>query len=198
VAVAALRARRRDPALTAGAIAALAAWAVHAGVDWDWEMPALTLVAVLLAGMLLAAAEDEPRAPPPVPARAAVAVAAVAIVVLVGVGLRAATLTEEGRSLVPTRAVRLSDAQFEHARSVLRDAQRLTPDPEPKLLEAVLVVNRRQIGESIRLLDEVVDAEPRNPQAWALLAAALEAVRSPRAAAARARARELAPRRVPP
>ncbi|WP_028059689.1 O-antigen ligase family protein [Candidatus Solirubrobacter pratensis] len=30
--------------------AALAAWAVHAGVDWDWEMPALTLVAVLLAG----------------------------------------------------------------------------------------------------------------------------------------------------
>jgi hypothetical protein len=161
-------------------------------------MPALTLVAVLLAGMLLAGAEDEPRAPPPVPARAAVAVAAVAIAVLVGVGLRAATLTEEGRSLVPTSAVRLSDAQFEHARSVLRDAQRLTPDPEPKLLEAVLVVNRRQIGESIRLLDEVVDAEPRNPQAWALLAAALEAVRSPRAPAARARARQLAPRRVPP
>jgi hypothetical protein len=198
VAVAALRARRRDPALTAGAIAALAAWAVHAGVDWDWEMPALTLVAVLLAGMLIAAAEDEPRAPPPVPARAAVAVAAVAIAVLVGVGLRAATLTEEGRSLVPTRAVRLTDAQFEHARSVLRDAQRLTPDPEPKLLEAVLVVNRRQIGESIRLLDQVVDAEPRNPQAWALLAAALESVHSPRAPAARERARELAPRRVPP
>jgi hypothetical protein len=34
--------------------AALAAWAVHAGVDWDWEMPALTLVAVLLAGAAIA------------------------------------------------------------------------------------------------------------------------------------------------
>jgi hypothetical protein len=34
--------------------AALAAWAIHAGVDWDWEMPALTLVAVLLAGSVLA------------------------------------------------------------------------------------------------------------------------------------------------
>jgi hypothetical protein len=167
---------------------------VHAGVDWDWEMPALTLVAVLLAGMLLAVGEDAPRGPP----RVVAGLAAATVAVLVGVGLRAATLTEEGRSLVPTRAVQLSDAQFEHARSVLRDAQRLTPDPEPKLLEAVLVVNRQQIGESIRLLDEVVAAEPRNPQAWALLAAALEAERSPRAAAARARARELAPRPVPP
>jgi hypothetical protein len=44
----------------AAAGAALAAWAVHAGVDWDWEMPALTLVAVLLAGAAIARAS--PRA----------------------------------------------------------------------------------------------------------------------------------------
>jgi hypothetical protein len=37
----------------AGAGAALAAFAVHAGVDWDWEMPALTLVAILLAGRVI-------------------------------------------------------------------------------------------------------------------------------------------------
>jgi hypothetical protein len=41
---------RADP----GVAAALAVWAVHAGVDWDWEMPALTLVAVALAGHALA------------------------------------------------------------------------------------------------------------------------------------------------
>ncbi len=40
----------------AAAGAALATWAVHAGVDWDWEMPALTLVAVLLAGAVIARA----------------------------------------------------------------------------------------------------------------------------------------------
>jgi hypothetical protein len=40
----------------AAAGAALAAWAVHAGVDWDWEMPALTLVALLLAGAAIARA----------------------------------------------------------------------------------------------------------------------------------------------
>jgi O-Antigen ligase len=40
----------------AAAGAALAAWAVHAGVDWDWEMPGLTLVAILLAGAAIARA----------------------------------------------------------------------------------------------------------------------------------------------
>jgi hypothetical protein len=44
--------------LAAGACAALTAWALHAGLDWDWEMPGLTLVAIVLAGLLIAAADD--------------------------------------------------------------------------------------------------------------------------------------------
>ena len=39
----------------AGAIGALAVYAVHAGLDWDWEMPALTLVALTLAARLATA-----------------------------------------------------------------------------------------------------------------------------------------------
>ena len=42
-------ARARLPAATA----ALSVWALHAAVDWDWEMPALTLVAIALAGLVL-------------------------------------------------------------------------------------------------------------------------------------------------
>ena len=42
-------ARARLPAATA----ALSVWALHAAVDWDWEMPALTLVAIVLAGLVL-------------------------------------------------------------------------------------------------------------------------------------------------
>jgi O-Antigen ligase len=38
----------------AASVAALAAFALHAGVDWDWELPALSLVAVVLAGLVLA------------------------------------------------------------------------------------------------------------------------------------------------
>jgi O-antigen ligase len=45
--------RSKQPA----AIAALAAFALHAGLDWDWELPALSLVAILLAARVIAAQE---------------------------------------------------------------------------------------------------------------------------------------------
>ena len=48
-----------DPLLPAAA-AVLGAFAVHAGLDWDWEMPSVTLVALLLA----AAAVQRPAAAP--------------------------------------------------------------------------------------------------------------------------------------
>jgi O-Antigen ligase len=49
--------KRADPRLAAGACAGLAVWALHSAIDWDWEMPAVTLVAVLLAGALISGAE---------------------------------------------------------------------------------------------------------------------------------------------
>ena len=51
---------RLDAAAAAGPAAAIAAWAIHAGLDWDWEMPALTLMALLLGAAALAWSE-EPR-----------------------------------------------------------------------------------------------------------------------------------------
>jgi hypothetical protein len=53
VAVAAAGALRADRVLAAGPAAAGLTWLLHAGLDWDWQMPALTLVAVGLAGLLL-------------------------------------------------------------------------------------------------------------------------------------------------
>jgi hypothetical protein len=53
---------RREPALAAGPIAALVVFAAHAGIDWDWEMPALTMVALALAGALVAWGEMRPAA----------------------------------------------------------------------------------------------------------------------------------------
>jgi hypothetical protein len=32
-------------------------YVAHAPLDWDWEMPAVTLIAILLAGLLIALAE---------------------------------------------------------------------------------------------------------------------------------------------
>ena len=56
-AVAARGAYLRDPLLTAGWLGALAVWLLHAGLDWDWEMPAVSLIAILLIGALLAHGE---------------------------------------------------------------------------------------------------------------------------------------------
>jgi hypothetical protein len=60
----AVRAYARDPVAATGLAAGVAVWAVHAGLDWLWEMPAVTLPALLLAAGLLRLAETPDRAPP--------------------------------------------------------------------------------------------------------------------------------------
>ena len=54
VAVSGRRLLRSDPAAATGPLAACGAWAVHAGLDWDWEMPAVTLPVLLLAAAAIA------------------------------------------------------------------------------------------------------------------------------------------------
>ena len=55
VVLGAARALRAAPA-PAAAVAALITYLVHSPLDWDWQMPALTLVAILLAGKVLGVA----------------------------------------------------------------------------------------------------------------------------------------------
>jgi hypothetical protein len=62
-AAAAARLYRIAPSKGAGLVAALAAWCCHAGLDWDWEMPAVTLPALLLAAAAIAWSEQGSREP---------------------------------------------------------------------------------------------------------------------------------------
>jgi O-antigen ligase len=50
-------ARRISPVLAGGPIAGSVVWLAHAPLDWDWQMPGVTLVALVLAGALLGLAE---------------------------------------------------------------------------------------------------------------------------------------------
>jgi O-antigen ligase len=68
IALAARAAHRGAPALAAGPIAAFVVYAAHAPLDWEWQMPAVTIVALVLAGSLLALAEGAARPPAPAPA----------------------------------------------------------------------------------------------------------------------------------
>ncbi len=58
VAIAARQAHRVAPTLAAGPTAALVVYLAHAPLDWDWEMPAVTLIALVLVGLLLVAADE--------------------------------------------------------------------------------------------------------------------------------------------
>jgi hypothetical protein len=54
VGLAARNANRIAPALAAGPIAGFVVYTAHAPLDWDWQMPAVTVVAIVLAGAILA------------------------------------------------------------------------------------------------------------------------------------------------
>ena len=60
--VAILRRRREDRPLWSAVLVIGLTWALHAGIDWDWEMPALTLPVVALLG---AACSRQAAAPEP-------------------------------------------------------------------------------------------------------------------------------------
>ena len=53
---------RREP-LVAAAAGAYAAFILHAGIDWDWEMPAVTLAALVCAAAALTGRGGEQRPP---------------------------------------------------------------------------------------------------------------------------------------
>jgi O-antigen ligase len=44
-------------AIAAGCCAASTVWLLHASIDWDWEVPAVTLPVVVMGGALIAASE---------------------------------------------------------------------------------------------------------------------------------------------
>lgn len=54
----AARSRGPDRVVGAALLGAGVAWALHAGVDWDWEMPALTFWLFAVGGLALAAPAD--------------------------------------------------------------------------------------------------------------------------------------------
>jgi hypothetical protein len=78
VAVCARAALRAGSPLAPAATAVCVAWLMHASFDWDWQMPAVTLPALILAGGLIAGSETvsamsrgSARAPGPRAARRA-------------------------------------------------------------------------------------------------------------------------------
>ncbi len=125
---------RRQP-LAAPALAGYAAYLVHAAQDWDWELPAVTLAAMVCAVALLVLAAREQRPALAAPVRTAGLLATI-LLALVALGALAGNATLAGAS---------SSLDADDAPRALRDARwakSLVPwSPEPWRLhgEALLL-----------------------------------------------------------
>jgi len=117
VALAAPLAGRRSPWMPV-ALAPYAAFLVHAGQDWDWELPAVT-VAGLASGAALVVPPTGPRIP---------RLAAVAAVALCGVAL----FGYAGNRVLAEATVAADRTDFAGSADRARTARRLQPwSPEP-------------------------------------------------------------------
>lgn len=157
----------RDPLAAAGG-AAYAAYLAHAGLDWDWELPAVTLAAFACGASVIASARTA-AAKPLRPRIRAAALAASGLVAIAGAA-----------AYVGARAVEASASAFDagayrEARDSGEEAVRLAPWSSNALLalgEAQLALGERESAR--RSFSKATVKEPNDWFTWYELALASE------------------------
>ncbi|HEX2231868.1 MAG TPA: O-antigen ligase family protein [Thermoleophilaceae bacterium] len=183
LAVLAARSRGPNRSLHAAVFAAALAWALHTGVDWDWEVPALTILFFALAGAGLAAPEGEGGLRI-APSRIARALVAVGIVIVAITPARAALSQHHLNRGV--EALRAGDC----ARAIdagLAARAALPVRPEPWEVIGYCEARLRKGSLAVDSLERAVRRDPENSQLHLGLALVRGAARlDPRPAARRA------------
>ena len=155
----AVRARGHDRSLYAAVLAAVIAWAVHAGVDWHWEMPAATAWVFALGGLAIAAPAGGPgsRARGPAPLTRVMAA--------LGCLLLAVT---PGLAALSQRALDESVAAFRRgdcarsADAALRSISYLSVRPQPFELLAYCDVRAGLSELGVRSMRKALARDPAN------------------------------------
>lgn len=150
-----------DERVTAAALVALvAAWALAAGMDWIWEVPAVTAVAFCAFGLLSAGSARAVRPGGVLEVRAA----------LLAVGLFA--VVAAALPLLGEVQIRASEsaAQANDERAALRHAEaarRLQPWAASPYLQLALLGERRgDFREASRRIHEAVERDTRRWELW--------------------------------
>jgi hypothetical protein len=163
------------------ALAAYVAYLVHAGVDWDWELPALTIAALACGIGIVAATGGEDDRWLPSPARWGAVVAALGLAAVAFVGLI-------GASALSASQDALDRGRWEKADDEARKASdwwRWSPEPWQRLGEAQLGT-----GDTTAAAASFRKAVSKDRQDWLLwheLASVTEGAESRRASAEAAR-----------
>ena len=166
----------RERELAVALLAGGAAWAVHTLVDWDWEIPGVTVPALLALGVAAARAGGPRRSALGTPARArprpvALAVAALAAWAYLASALLPAVADHKADGALRAAQPGASPATLHDAAARADLAARLDPLAVRPLFAGAAIAQRRgRELEVRRLLLDAVRREPSNAQAWLRLA----------------------------
>jgi hypothetical protein len=188
---AALRLDVERRALLAGAVAACAAFATAAGVDWIWQIPAIPVAFLLVAGAVLTVGARARRPGEGAPLVPRIGLVALGLVALVLIAIPLASTDKVRASQADVRARDLGAAL-----SAARTAANVEPyAATPKLQEALVLELQGNLGPAVSAATEATNADANNWRTWMVLSR-LEAERGRAgpAVAAYKRARSLDPR----
>jgi O-Antigen ligase len=159
--------RRRRLPLVGTALAAYFVYLLHAALDWDWEMPGLTLAALACGGALLVAAR--PDAPPRL-VRASHRLVAAAVVIPL---LALVVVAQVGNGAVAAADRALQDGKLGDAAASARRARSWAPwsyVPWQQLGEIELREGRAAAAR--HSLHEALERDPLQSSVWVDLALA--------------------------
>lgn len=190
------RASRGGRWLPATLLTPALAWLLHGSVDWLWEYPALSALALAPAGIALALTRGREAGGTRLPAPARRGLTAVAAVAGVAVALAAGATFVSDRLVARAEIGWVSDP--EAAFDDLDRAAAMQPlSGRPDLVAGLIALRRGEVGRAQGLLERAAD---RDPGSWFVhLARGLAATTGGDPQSARAafeRARELNPREV--
>jgi hypothetical protein len=159
-------ARARAHPLASAAFAAYVAYLFHAGVDWDWQMPVVTLVGLFCGGALLLAARRRQARPLTAPVR----IGALALVVVVSAF---ALIGAMGNNALAKGAAARDDHRWQDSEAQAKKAMRWarwSSDPWQMAGEAQLA--QKQLREARKSFRTAISKDPHDWELWVDLALA--------------------------
>jgi O-antigen ligase len=173
----AARLRGENRVLYAGLLAAVVAWAVHAGVDWDWEMPAVTAWVFAAGGGALAARSGRSKATTTTAQRSRIPVAAALLIAAATPVLLLFSQTKAHEADDAFRRGECAEARTAATKSI--DA--LSIRPEPYRLLGFCNIQEGRPEDAVEAMTKALDKSRGSWQSHYGLAMALAAAgRDPR------------------
>ncbi|HET9676758.1 MAG TPA: hypothetical protein VFP21_04555, partial [Solirubrobacterales bacterium] len=159
---------RGDPdraALLAGAVAALSAFAVAAGIDWIWQLPAIVAAFMIVSAAVLTSGvrSTEPRAKSALAPRLVLVGAALVGLVAVGIPLAGTQAIRASQDEVRSKnlAAALDDARTAHS------VQPYAADAS--LQEALVLELQGRLPQAVASAKQATQEEATNWQNWVVL-----------------------------